>query len=30
MSEKTKNYGRSVRAKLLNIAKEQGTYYRRY
>lgn len=27
MSEKTKNYGRSVRAKLLNIAKEQGTYY---
>jgi predicted nucleotidyltransferase component of viral defense system len=27
MSEKTKNYGKSVRSKLLNVSKKAGVFY---
>ena len=28
MDKKTKNHGKSIRAKLLNVAKEEGLFYR--
>lgn len=27
MNEKTKNYGKSIRSKLLNVSKQEGIFY---